>query len=33
LILPIDSIIADRFDNNANKKIAKNDAIPDEWMG
>lgn len=31
--LPIDSVIADKFDNNANTKIAGNHAIPDGWMG
>ena len=33
LHLPIDSIIADKFDANANSKIANNNAIPDGWMG
>lgn len=33
LHLPIDSIIADKFDANANTKIARNNAIPDGWMG
>lgn len=31
--LPIDSIVADKFDNNANTKVASNHAIPDGWMG
>lgn len=31
--LPIDSIIADKFDNDAETKIASNHAIPDGWMG
>jgi len=31
--LPIDSIIADRFDNAANKKTCDSNAIPDGWMG
>jgi phosphoglycerate kinase len=31
--LPIDSIIADKFDNNAQTKIASNHAIPEGWMG
>ncbi|WP_017733540.1 phosphoglycerate kinase [Nafulsella turpanensis] len=31
--LPIDSVIADKFDNNAQTKIASNHAIPDGWMG
>lgn len=33
LKLPIDSVIADKFDNNANTKVASNHAIPDGWMG
>ena len=33
LELPIDSVIADDFNNNANTKIAKNFSIPDDWMG
>jgi len=33
LKLPIDSVVADRFDNDANTKIANNNAIPDGWMG
>lgn len=33
LHLPIDSIIADRFDAAANTDIASNNAIPDGWMG
>src|SRR6187399_1205217 len=32
-LLPIDSIIADKFDANANTKIANNNAIEDGWMG
>ncbi len=31
--LPEDSVIADKFDANANTKIAQSDAIPDGWMG
>jgi len=31
--LPIDSIIADRFDNGANTKTCDSNAIPDGWMG
>jgi phosphoglycerate kinase len=31
--LPIDSIIADKFDKDANTKVASNHAIPDGWMG
>lgn len=33
LHLPIDSIIADKFDAQANTKTAANNAIPDGWMG
>jgi phosphoglycerate kinase len=33
LHLPIDSIIADKFDANANTEIANNNAIKDGWMG
>lgn len=33
LHLPIDSIIADKFDANANTNTALNTAIPDGWMG
>lgn len=33
LHLPIDSIIADKFDAEANTDIAVNNAIPDGWMG
>ena len=33
LHLPIDSIIADKFDANANTKIANNNAIEAGWMG
>ncbi|MDH5366387.1 MAG: phosphoglycerate kinase [Cyclobacteriaceae bacterium] len=33
LELPIDSIIADDFNNDANSEIAMNGAIPDGWMG
>jgi phosphoglycerate kinase len=33
LHLPIDSIIADKFDANANTDTANNNAIPDGWMG
>lgn len=31
--LPVDSIVADKFDANANTKEAGNDAIPQGWMG
>src|SRR5690606_13349392 len=33
LILPMDSVIADKFDNNAETDIATNGMIPDGWMG
>jgi phosphoglycerate kinase len=33
LLLPIDSVIADKFDANANTDVANNNAIPDGWMG
>lgn len=33
LHLPIDSIIADKFDANANTETANNNAIKDGWMG
>lgn len=33
IILPMDSVIADKFDSNADTDIATNGMIPDEWMG
>ncbi len=33
LHLPVDSIIADKFDNSANTEIANNNSIKDGWMG
>lgn len=33
LHLPIDSVIADKFDANANTQTANNNTIPDGWMG
>jgi phosphoglycerate kinase len=33
LELPIDSIIANKFENNAEHKVAKNISIPDGWIG
>ncbi len=33
LLLPIDSVIADKFDANANTDIANNNNIKDGWMG
>ena len=32
-LLPIDSVIADKFAPDANTNIASNHAIPDGWMG
>jgi phosphoglycerate kinase len=33
LFIPVDNIIADKFDNNAKTRITKSDEIPDGWMG
>lgn len=33
LHLPIDSVIADNFSNDANTQVANNHSIPDGWMG
>ncbi len=33
LVLPMDSVIADKFDKDAATDIATNGMIPDEWMG
>ena len=33
LILPLDNIIADKFDNNANRKTADSGQIPEGWQG
>lgn len=33
LALPVDSIIADAFKNDAQKSTSNNDSIPDGWMG
>jgi phosphoglycerate kinase len=33
LAIPTDAVIADKFDNNAQKKVAEAGEIPDEWMG
>ncbi len=33
IMLPMDSVVADNFSNEANTKIAKNFAIEDGWMG
>ncbi|HRO85349.1 MAG TPA: phosphoglycerate kinase [Niabella sp.] len=31
--LPVDSVVADKFDANANTKVSKSDAIEEGWMG
>ena len=33
IMLPVDVVIADSFDANANSKIVNSDNIPDNWMG
>lgn len=33
LYIPVDTVIADKFDNDANRKEVKIDEIPDGWMG
>lgn len=33
LLLPVDTVIADDFSNDANRKVVKADAIPDDWQG
>lgn len=33
LYIPVDTIIADKFDNEANRQEVQIDAIPDGWMG
>lgn len=33
LYIPTDTVIADKFDNNANRKTVAIDQIPDGWMG
>ncbi len=33
LLLPVDTVIADEFKNDANKKVVKAGDIPDGWMG
>lgn len=33
LLLPVDTVVADRFDAEAEKKIVPSDKIPDDWMG
>ncbi len=33
MLLPVDTVVADRFDNDANKKVAPAGRIEDGWMG
>jgi phosphoglycerate kinase len=33
LVLPVDTVIADKFDNNANKDQVNTGEIPEDWMG
>ncbi len=33
LYIPVDTVAADKFDNNANTKVVKASEIPDGWMG
>jgi phosphoglycerate kinase len=33
ICLPVDSLVADKFDANANTQVANSDAISDGWMG
>lgn len=33
LLLPVDSVLGDQFDKDANTTVADNHAIPDGWMG
>ncbi|HQQ02170.1 MAG TPA: phosphoglycerate kinase [Bacteroidales bacterium] len=33
VLLPVDVVIADKFDNEANRKICQSDEIPDGWIG
>jgi phosphoglycerate kinase len=33
IVLPNDSVIADKFDANANTKVSASNSIPDGWMG
>ena len=33
LLLPVDTIVADAFSNDANTKVVSRDEIPDGWMG
>lgn len=33
IFLPVDTVVADKFDNEANKKVCSVNDIPDGWMG
>lgn len=33
VVIPVDTVIADKFDNNANRQTVDINAIPDGWMG
>jgi 3-phosphoglycerate kinase len=33
LVLPVDAVCADRFDNGAERKVCARDAMPEGWMG
>jgi len=33
LLLPLDNVVADRFEADAQKKIVSSDSIPEDWMG
>lgn len=33
LLIPVDAVIADKFDNGAKKDFSSSDTIPDGWMG
>lgn len=33
LLIPVDAVIADKFDNDANRKVCPSNEIPDGWMG
>jgi len=33
LILPVDCVVADKFDNSAKTKVVKKDALPPDWQG
>lgn len=33
IVLPVDNLVADRFDNEANTQVCQSGQIPDDWMG